>query len=600
MRCERLVGLVHNVDKGKINKKDDLELNMTKPFYKTREVRDLRDLIDQSVELFGDRYAFEVKKENGEHYFITYSQYRDDIFALGSALLSMGFGGAKIAISADNCYEWCLTYMATVNGVGVVVPTDKELMSDDICGILNAAEVSVLFCDRKVLEKLDRSRLDNKDTLFVCFKQKEDDERALSFDRLVSKGRKLLEGGFDDYLNVKIDPEALCTLLFTSGTTGTSKGVMLNHRNFCSEVTMAMGVVKVSPEDCGISMLPLHHTYESTIILFIAPYTGNKVTFCDGFKYVLKNMKEFSPSVFVSVPLVLETVHQRLLKQIRKKPHGELKFKLGKKICKAGSLVGLDLKKIFFKEIQEAFGGSMRLIICGAAPINPQILEDFDAFGIQIIFGYGMTETAPLSIINNDKLHLSESVGVPLPGVEAKILNPDPKTGVGEILVKGPMVMMGYYKNPEATAEVIDEEGFLHTGDLGRVDKKGRFYVAGRIKNVIVTENGKNIYPEEIEYHLSTSPVVGDSLVFADKDRKGNTVVKAKIFPNVDEIKEKLNKSELSDRDIEAEIASVVEDVNKRLPQFKRISGFNIRRKEFIKTTTQKIQRFRDENIMDC
>ncbi|MCL2507702.1 MAG: AMP-binding protein [Oscillospiraceae bacterium] len=571
---------------------------MTKPFYKVREIRDLRDLIDQSVELFGERYAFEVKKDNGEHYFITYKQYRDDINALGTVLLSMGYSGGRIAIAADNCYEWCMTYMAAINGVGVVVPTDKELMSDDICGILNAAEVSVLFCDEKILEKLDRSGL-KKETLFVCFKQKEDDERALSFDRLVSKGRKLLEGGFHDYLNVKIDPEALCTLLFTSGTTGTSKGVMLNQRNFCAEVTAAMGVVRVYPEDCGISMLPLHHTYESTIILFIAPYTGAKVTFCEGFKYVLKNMKEFSPSVFVSVPLVLETVHRRLLKEIRRKPGGEKKFKIGKAICKAGSKVGLDLKKVFFKEIQEAFGGSMRLIICGAAPINPQILEDFDAFGIQIIFGYGMTETAPLTIINNDRLHLSKSVGVPLPGVEAKILNPDPQTGVGEILVKGPMVMMGYYNNPEATAEVIDGEGFLHTGDLGSVDKKGRFYIAGRIKNVIVTENGKNIYPEEIEYHLSTNPIVGDSLVFADTDRKGNTVVKAKIFPNIEEIKEKLKKTELSDTDIEAEVANAVADINKRLPQFKRISGFNIRRKEFIKTTTQKIQRFRDENTRD-
>ncbi len=570
---------------------------MTKPFYKVRDFTDLKDLIRQSVDLYGDRYAFEIKNGNSEHYFITYKQYSDDINALGTALISLGMKGQRIAVAGESCYEWCLSYMSIINGTGVVVPTDKELLSPDISGIFKVADVKLVFCDKKFYDKLDRSEFPD-DLKFVCFRIPEDEGELLSFDKLLKKGRKLVSAGVRDFIDAEIDVEKMCTILFTSGTTGASKGVMLCQRNFCSDVKATMSVVKIYPEDCGISMLPLHHTYECTIILFCAPYCGAKVTFCEGFKYVLKNMKEFNPSIFVSVPLILETVHRRILKAIREKPHGEMKFNIGKKICKAGSLVGIDFKKVFFKEIQDTFGGAMRLIICGAAPINPRILEDFDAFGIQILFGYGLTECSPLVIINNDRLHLAKSIGVPLPGVEAKILNPNPQTGIGEILVKGPMVMLGYYNNPEATAEVIDNDGFFHTGDLGRVDKKGRFYIAGRSKNVIVTDNGKNVFPEELEYHLSNNPIVGDSLVFGETDKKGKTVVKAKIYPNINEIKEKIGKTP-SDDEIEKAVSDAVKSVNQKLPPFKRISEFNIRRKEFIKTTTMKIQRFKEENFKD-
>ncbi len=576
----------------------DLQPKMTKPFYKVREFFDLKELIAQSVELYGDRYAFEIKNDIGEHYFITYKQYSEDINALGTALADMGLLGERIAISADNCYKWCLSYLSVVNGGSVVVPTDKELMNEDICGILKTSEAKLLFCDKKLLKKLDINAVKD-DVIIVNFDSKDDCDGILSFNRLLNRGRKLVAAGNTAFTDVIIDPEKMCTLLFTSGTTGTAKGVMLCHRNFCTEVMLTMGVIKIKPEDCGISMLPLHHTYESTIILFFAPYCGAKVTFCDGFKYVLKNMKEFSPSIFISVPLVLETVHRRILKAIRQKPHGEFKFKTGKVLCKIASKFNIDLKKVFFKEIQDTFGGYMRLIICGAAPINPQILDDFEAFGIQIIFGYGLTECAPLAIINNDRVHVSGSIGVPLPGVEAKIDKPDPVTGIGEILVKGPMVMLGYYNNPEATAEVIDKDGFFHTGDLGRVDKKGHFFIAGRSKNVIVAENGKNIFPEELEYHLSNYPVVGDSLVYGDPDKKGNTAVKAKIFPNMEEVCQALGKDDPSDDDVEKVISEAVEAVNRKLPHFKRITAFNIRRKEFIKTTTQKIQRFKNENLND-
>ncbi len=570
---------------------------MTKTFYDVREIKDLRDMLAQSIELYGDRPAFEVKNANGEHYEITYKRYQQEINAVGTALVDMGLSGEKIAVSGDNSYEWCLSYMSTVNGVGVIVPIDKELLFDDINNILNTADVKLIFCDRKIYRKLMDRKDELKNDLKIVLIH-EQVEGVTNISDLIEKGQKLLDGGDTRFLDAEIDPNAMCSLLFTSGTTGMSKGVMLCHRNFCSEVMAAMGVIKISPDDCGISMLPLHHTYESTIILFFAPYCGVKVTFCDGFKYVLRNMKEFNPSIFVAVPLLLETVHRRLMKAVKAKPHGETLFKVGKVLVKAASKVGIDLKKVFFKEIIDTFGGNMRLIICGAAPINPQILKDFEAFGIQIIFGYGLTECAPLAIINHDKLHMAESVGVPIPGSEAKIINPDPETGVGEICVKGNMVMLGYYNNPEETAKVLDKDGWFHTGDLGYVDKKGHYYISGRSKNVIVTNNGKNIYPEELEYHLSTDIRVGESIVVEDENSKGEPIVAARIYPNFDELKDRYGKSEkeFSDDELHDIMEEVVDSVNEKLPSYKKIVDFKIRRTEFIKNTTSKILRHKNKD----
>lgn len=568
-----------------------------KQFYPVREIKDLRDLINQSEKLYSNRPAFEVKTMKGDHYEITYKKYLEDIKALGTALTDMGLSKQKIAVAGDNCYEWCLAYMATVTGVGVIVPIDKELLFDDINKILNVSDVKLFFCDRKIARKLNEKKDELKKDLVIVHMHTEKEDGVLNINDLIEKGKELLKNGDTRYLDAKIDPNEMCSLLFTSGTTGASKGVMLCHRNFCYEVMAAMGIIKITPDDCGISMLPLHHTYESTIILFFAPYCGAKVTFCDGFKYVLKNMKEFNPSVFVAVPLLLETVHRRLMKAIQAKPHGETLFKIGKVLVKAASKIGIDLRKVFFKEIIDTFGGNMRLIICGAAPINPQILKDFEAFGIQIIFGFGLTECAPLAILNHDRLHLAESVGEVIPGSEAKIIDPD-ENGVGEICVKGDMVMLGYYQNPEETAKVIDEDGWFHTGDLGWVDEKGHYYISGRSKNVIVTSNGKNIYPEELEYHLGTDQRVGESLVVADKNKKGETIVAARIFPNFEELKERYgkDKNDFSDEELHSIFKEVVKNVNEKVPPFKSIVDFKIRRTEFVKTTTQKIMRHKNND----
>ncbi len=556
---------------------------MEKPFYKVRDFNNIRELMDNSKELFGERPAFEIKK-GSELCEITYNEYYNEINAFVNALLDMNLGGKCIGICSDNRYEYVLTYIGTICSGSVIVPIDKELSYEDINGIIKASDTELLFCDKNILKKLDGNVPDGLILISL-----DDFEGYIDFSEFMARGIKLAESGKELWKSVEHDPEKLCTLLFTSGTTGASKGVMLCQRNYVFEIKAAMGVIKIKPEDCGISILPLHHTFESSIIVFFAPYCGAKITFCGGFKQALRNMKEYNPTVFVAVPLVLETIHKRLMKEISGRKNGELAFRIGSAVCKTAARVHIDLKKVFFKEIQENFGGKMRMIICGGASIDPQIIKDFDAFGIQVVYGYGLTECAPLAIINHDRLRTTDSIGKPLPGVETKIIERD-ANGIGELCVKGGMVMLGYYKNPEETAMVIDEDGFFHTGDLAYIDDKGNYHITGRCKNVIVTSNGKNIYPEELEYHFGTNNLVEECLVEGVENEKGETIVHAQVRPNIEEIKELLGHLP-SPEELYSIVKDAVDKVNSKVPSFKKIKTFSVREKDFIKTSSQKIKR---------
>lgn len=562
-------------------------MTATKPFYRVDRVRTVRDIIDRAAIKYADRPAFEIKRSTGEHFDISYRDYRADVNAMSNAFISKGIDRGAVAVIADNCYEYVLTYVSVICSGGVIAPIDKELDISDILSILETAEVKTLFVDRKALDRLGSENLSG----FDVYSWRNDGlpEGVRPFEELLEAGREMSAEGNDLYKDVEHDPEKLCTLLFTSGTTGLSKGVMLCQRNFCFEVMAAMGVLKIYPEDCGISLLPFHHTFESSIIMFFAPYCGAKVTFCEGIKYVLRNMKEFNPTIFVAVPLVLETVHKRIMKAVEQKKNGEKLFKLGKFLCKAAGKVNIDLSDRFFSEIRDTFGGSMRMIICGGAAIDPQILEDFDAFGIKVIYGYGLTECAPLCIINNDRSNSTHSIGVPLPGVEVKVDEPN-GDGVGEICVKGGMVMLGYYKNEEATAAVMDDEGFFHTGDLGFCDSKGFYHLTGRCKNMILTSNGENVYPEELEYHLDHDEFIKASMVESVQNARGETEIHAHIFPDFEEISEKKGR-DLSEEETRALIAEIVKRINSHLPGFKHIRSFTVRNVDFVRTTAQKIKR---------
>ena len=443
----------------------------------------------------------------------------------------------------------------------------------------------------------------NDDLIIITMEKPEGGQRQVldpaliqfSFKGLIEKGKSSAED-LDAYQKISPDPNVMSVLLFTSGTTGASKGVMLSQYNICSDITSLAGVVKINPTDKLLTVLPLHHTYQCTLGFLMMMYSGGNVAFSEGLRYIVQNMQEFKPTLFLTVPLMLEKIHKRIIKAASQKHGGKLALTFGKAISGVGAAFGVNLKERLFGEIQKNFGGELRMIITGAAAISPTVVKDFQAFGLPVYIGYGLTECSPLVIGNNDRIQLPDSVGVPLPGVEAKILNPD-SDGVGEIAIKGPMVMLGYYENEEATAEVR-QDGWLRTGDLGTVDDEGNFRIAGRSKNVIVTKTGKNIYPEEVEYHLNINPLIAESMVVAgDEDDDGDTSVRAKIFPDIEAIKEKLKLQNVTKEQISKVVQDVIKEVNKKLPRYKNIKSFDIRESEFVKTTTHKIKRF--ANILD-
>ena len=569
---------------------------LSESFYEIRQVSDFRDILRQSATLFPSRAAFRVRESDGSLRDITYPALLKLTQELGTALCSLGLRGEKIAVIGKNSYKWCTAYFAVTCGTGVIVPIDRELPEGDILNILTTAGCKGIFFDEKAWDKI--SLITDSlpaDMVYISTDNTQDFINVLSFDRLADKGRKLLEDGSRAYLDAEIDSEGLGSLIFTSGTTGMAKGVMLSQKNICEDIMAVSKVVKLLPDDTILSVLPLHHTYECSLSFMMLMYSGGCLCFCEGLRYIQRDMQIYEPTVFVTVPLMLEKFHARILKKVSEKKVGRLALTLGKVAQNSDGLVS-NLTERIFAEVKKQFGGKLRVIITGAAALNPEVARDFKTFGIPVYIGYGLTECAPLVIGNNDRLQLPDSVGVPLPGVEAKIHNPD-VNGVGEIYVKGPMVMLGYYNNEEATREVFTEDGFFKTGDMGTVDSDNCFRIVGRCKNVIVTKNGKNIYPEELEYYLNKNPFVSESLVFGtdcDESEEG-TQVEAKIFPDISEIMAKLKNQTPTREQVFKVIADVVKEVNKKLPRYKHIKRFDLRDTEFIKTTTNKIKR--QENL---
>ena len=570
-----------------------------KIFYPIRNIENFKDLLAQSARLFGSLPAYRLKGKDGVYYPVTYQDFQQEVNALGTALLSLGLKGAHIAVSGDNSYQWETSYLGITCGAGVVVPIDRELPADDFVNILTVSDARAVLCDQKRMDRI-RENLDRipQKLLLICFDAQEDlAPDILSYGKLLERGRELLRSGDRAFLDTEVDGKALGSLIFTSGTTGMAKGVMLSQYNICSDLMALSGVVKIRTDDQVLSILPLHHTYESSLGFLFVLYSGACISFCEGLKYLARNMQEVQPTIFVTVPLMLEKLHKRILKAAQEKKGGKAVLGFGKMLARASSALGVNVSDKVFAAIHKTFGGRLRLLITGAAAIAPSIVEDFKTFGLDVYLGYGLTECSPLVIGNNDHLSLADSVGVQLPGVEAKIINPD-FSGVGEICVRGPMVMMGYYNAPELTAEVIDAEGWFHTGDLGTVDEQGHYRITGRIKNVIVTKNGKNIYPEEVEYYLNNDPFIAESIV-SGEDGEDDLFVTANVFPNIEAIKEKKKKQSLTPEEIAKAIGDVIKEVNKKLPSYKNIKRIHIRDTEFVKTTTQKIKRFAVETKED-
>ena len=564
---------------------------MNKPLYEVREFHNFRKLLEQSEALYGNSPAFKVKNKIGQIFDISYTRFKADVEALGTALLDLGLDGCKVAVAGANSYKWCTSYLAVGSGVGVVVPTDKELPFDDILSILTVSESKAIIFDERFGEKLleHRDRLP-KGLILISMDSSKDEDGILSYDLLLNNGYRLIGTGDSAYFDKDVEGNKLTVLLFTSGTTGMSKAVMLSADNICSDVRSIMGFVKINKGERILSLLPIHHTYECSVTFLCCIYGGVTICFCDGLRYITKNLEEYSPNILIVVPLILERFYNRIIKAIEKEKGGAAKIALGSAIAKVAGAVKIDVSDLFFGKIKKAFGGSIRLIISGAAGIDSDVIKNMNRFGIRTFQGYGLTECSPIIICNSDKDNKYDSIGKPIPYVEAKIDNPD-ENGVGEICVKGPMVMLGYYKDPEATRATFDPDGWFHTGDLGSVDKGGHYYIRGRCKSVIVTQNGKNVYPEELESLLLREAAVKECIVSDAEDERGNTIVCARIFPDLTAIGAAHGNRAITEKEISKAVSDAVKAINAQVVSYKAIRRFEIVDKEFEKTTTSKIKR---------
>ena len=566
-------------------------------YYEPRMLNDLNELINSSARLFSGKTAFLVKDVHGEPFRpITYSQLKMDIDALGTKFIEMGLKDKKIAVIGENSYEWVVTYFAVVNGTGVIVPIDRELPAKEVANLLDRAGVSALVHSEKLKSKADEAmQLANTDIpVIVDMKLEDSEDGRMSFYELIREGKEAITAGNTDFTEAVINNEEMCSLLFTSGTTGMAKGVMLSHKNLAANVYNMSKYVNVDG-GIGLSVLPMHHSYEMTCHILTGLFQGIAIAICEGLKYIQSNLAEVHASVMLGVPLIFENMHKRLMRQA--KAQGKLeKLEKGIRLSKKYKLYNKPaIVKRMFKDIHEALGGNITHLIAGGAAINPKVIEDFEAMGFPMFQGYGMTENSPILAVNRDRCSKADSAGPAMPGTEIRIDEPD-ISGMGEVLAKGPSVMLGYYDNQEATDETI-VNGWLYTGDYGYFDDEGYLYITGRKKSVIVTKNGKNVFPEEIEFYLTESDYIEEALVHEEEARAGeDTVIKAEIFPSYDNINKELER-EADDDEIREFIKGIVDELNDEMPPYKRVKRFGIRKNEFIKTTTRKIKRFIPENL---
>ena len=551
------------------------------------DYKNVKEIIKDAVSKYPDCVAFTIKNKNGKNVSykkITYKELNEDINAFGTALLSIGLKGKRVAIIGKNRYEWILSYVTILNGVGIAIPLDKGLPEQEIITSLQRSKADIIIFEENMADLMKKIKDENTTNLktFILMDNIEKYD-FLNIPKLIEKGKEEVKKGNKEYTDAEIDNNKMSVILFTSGTTSLAKAVMISHRNIASNVAALRYEQPFCSTDTNIAFLPFHHMYGSTCILLMISAGVNNV-FCDGLRHIQENLKEYKVSVFVCVPLILEAMHKKIMNTIDKTGQRK-KFEFGKKLSKALLKVGIDIRRKIFKTVLDELGGEVRAVISGAAALNKQVAEDFNAFGIYTVEGYGLTETAP--VVAGENIHTMghNSVGKPLCNVEVKIEDPN-EEGIGEIAVKGPNVMLGYYENEEDTKAVL-KDGWFYTGDLGYYNKKGYLCIAGRQKSVIVLKNGKNIYPEEIETLINTLPYVEESMVFG-YPKGDDLIISAKIVYNKEYFKN------TSKEDIEDKVWKDIKNINKELTIFKHIKKIIVTDEPMIKTTTAKVKRFEE------
>lgn len=564
---------------------------LTKSYYEKREITDFKDLINQSTAIYGNKNAFMLKGIMGEYTGITYKELKRDIDAVGTEFVNMGLRHERIAVIGENCYEWCLTYLGTTNGTGTIVPLDRELPQNEIKELLLRSHAKAIVFSEKLRGKI----LELKNELpevkyFISMHATKEENGVMCFKNIMKKGNDLIKIGDKKFINARVDPKEPTILLFTSGTTGLAKGVLLSQENICTDIRIVTSVIDVRDTDSILSILPLHHTYECTVGFLLMLYSGVTISFCEGLKHITQNLQEVKPTCMIAVPLIYENMYKKIWDTARKNKKDKV-LKILLKLSKFLLKFNVDVRKKFFKSILDNFGGNIRLAIAGGAAADPKVLQGLQDFGFFVIQGYGLTETSPIAFVNHVQNYRHDSIGLPVPEIEVKIDEQD-DNGVGELLIKGKIVTQGYFENNEATEAAFTDDGWFKTGDLVYKDKDGFYYMSGRKKNVIVTKNGKNIFPEEVEACLNQSEFIKECVVYG-KDVEGEIEprVAATIVPEYDTIKKYLEKSEVSAEEIHKLISTEIKKYNKLMPTYKYVKEFELRDSEFEKTTTHKIKR---------
>ncbi len=566
---------------------------MRKPIHEFTEFTDLKDMLKKSEEKFGDRPAYVFKTEEPDKFKeITYKEFINNINSLGTALIDMGLKDKRIAVISDNRYEWGMAYLATVAGTGIVVPLDKSLPDNEIESLIVRSEVEAIFYSNKyddIMNKIkEQGNTNVKFFISMDLDKKEND--IYSQKELMKKGSELIKEGNREFLDSKIDAEAMGIMLFTSGTTAVSKAVMLSHKNICANLMDIASVIKVDENDRFLSFLPLHHTFECTVGFLYPISKGCSIAFCEGIRHIADNIKEYRITIMISVPILFETMYKKVMKSIEKK--GKLDtVKKGIKISQFLLKFGIDIRRKLFKEIHDNLGGKVRLFVAGGAALDPETEKGFNELGVKTYQGYGLTESSPVIAAEDDKYTRLGSIGRAFPSLDVKVVETN-EEGIGELVAKGPSIMLGYYNNEEATKEAIDKEGWLHTGDLAKIDKDGYIFISGRKKFVIVLKNGKNIYPEELETLVNKIEGITESFVYGKPEEDGDYKICAKIVYDKEMVNEIYGTTD--ENELKEIIWKEVKKVNKTMPAYKYIREISITDKELIKTTTQKVKRFEE------
>ena len=593
---------LENIDYNKERKK--IEIRRTKPYEDRTHYKTVKEFFLKTVKEYPDNACILEKPGHKDDYkTTTYKEFYDDVIGLGTALVEvLKLKDKRVMIYGETQYDWYVSYMAMLCGVGIAVPTDKELPVNELENIATRSKVSAIIYSSKNADVVKKIK-DKVPGLEYYIEMKS--EEGLSGDdvgikHLIKLGKEIVRAGNDNFEKIKIDPEEFKILFWTSGTTSNSKGVMLCNRNLAENVNAVSAFVKAYSTDIFFSILPLHHCYESTIGFLVPMSVGASVAICEGLRYIAQNMQEAKPTVMLAVPLLVESLHKKINEKIVKNKKDKLVNSMIQ-FTNALKSVGIDVKKKVFKEIYENLGGNLRIIVSAAAPIDKKVGEWVENIGITFLQGYGLTETAPISALTPEYEKAVGPVGKPIVQAEVKIDDPDEK-GEGEVLIKTPTLMLGYYEMPEETEKVIDKDGYFHTGDVGYIDEKGYIYLTGRCKNVIVTQNGINVYPEEIELLLSRVDEIKECMVYgkapdanSKKDDK-ELIITAKVIPNYDKIKEIHDVEESDDEKVYDIIWEKIKEVNKKLTSYKAVKSLEIKKDEFEKTTTMKIKRYKEIN----